>query len=157
MSDFDITIEPPPAFDVSIDAAPEVSLTLGAQQGHQGIPGPAGGQLNAAAGATLNGHRVLAWDATGRLIHASADNLDHLLAIAGLTEASAVEGDQIPIKASGPIEFSGWSWSRGPVLLGLNGQLVQSIVPGALFVQPIGLGDGTRLFIDIQTPYVLGA
>lgn len=157
MSEFDVTIEPPPAFDITLEPPPDFVLQLGAQQGHQGIPGPAGGQINGTAGATLNGHRVLAWDSTGRLVHASADNLDHLLAIAGLTESSAVESEQIPLKTSGPIEFSGWSWSRGPVLLGLNGQLVQSIVPGALFVQPVGLGDGTRLFIDIKTPYALGA
>lgn len=155
MSEFDVTIEPPPAFDITLEPPPDLVLQLGAQQGHQGIPGPAGGQLNVDAGAALNGHRVVAFGGDGRLIHASADNLAHVFAIAGLIEQAAAEGDPLPVRTHGSIEFSGWAWAPGPVFLGLDGQPVQSLPPQALVSLPIGRGDGAHLFINLQPPVVL--
>lgn len=125
--------------------------------GAQGPIGPSGGELTAVAGAALNGHRAVAYAPDGRLVLASCDNPDHLLAVAGLIEVSAAEGETVPLRISGAVTLSGWAWSAGPVLLGLNGQLVQDVPAGAVFVQALGRGDGTRLFVDLQPPYSLGA
>jgi len=155
MSEFDVTLTPPPELNLVLEPPAEFGLQLGAEQGHQGIPGEAGGQLTAVAGATLNGHKAVAYGADGRLVHASADNADHLLALAGILEVSAAAGEPVPVRDSGLVEFSGWAWAPGPVLVGLNGQLVQAIPVGAVYVQAIGRGEGTRLFIDVQSPYSL--
>jgi len=48
------------------------------------------------------------------------------------------------------IEFSGWSWSAGPVWYGTAGQLTQTQPAG--YPRVIGRGDGARLFLDFQPP-----
>ncbi len=105
----------------------------------------------------MNGHRAVAWAASGTLVQASCDNIDHILAVSGVTEVSAATGEEFQFRSSGTIEFSGWNWLPGPVLVGLNGQLVQTLPPGAVFVQAVGRGDGQRLFLSIQPPTELSA
>lgn len=145
MSDFDITIIPPPPID----------LVLGAQQGHQGPPGPAGADLTAIAAAVLNGHKAVAYQADGRIVHASCDNLGHMLTVVGVITAAAGPDEQVAVKASDVIEFTGWAWVPGPVLLGIDGALTQTLPPGALFAQTVGRGAGTRLFVSLQPPILI--
>lgn len=161
MPDITTVIEQPAQITTALQFSSPISTTLVNGQGPSGPPGvqgqPGSAVQSGSAGASLNGHRALAWASAGTLVHASCDNIDHILAVSGVTEVSAVPGEEFQFRSSGTIEFSGWNWQPGPVLVGLNGQLVQVVPPGAVFVQAVGRGDGQRLFLSIQPPTELSA
>jgi hypothetical protein len=139
-----------------LDDAPQLQVTAGQTltlniAADQGPAGPPGGQITATAGATLNGHRAVAYGSDGRLVHADAGELDHVFAFAGVITEAAVEGESLAVHGPGEaIEFSGWSWSAGPVWYGVTGQLTQTQPAG--YPRVIGRGDGSRLFLDFQPP-----
>ncbi len=162
IADIIVTIDATPPVSITFDGGTQPTIVVEEQPavvvalpGTQGLPGPigpAGGQLNAEAGGTLNGHRAVAVASDGRLQHASADNPDHALAVLGIIEQAVVIGETVPVRSNDVIEFSGWAWAPGPVLLGLDGQLTQTLPPSAVFEQTIGRGNGTRLLVDLQPP-----
>lgn len=131
--------------------APQITTLISA--GQRGEPGPAGvASLTATAATPLAGHKVVALTKDG-FMHASADNINHILAVVGLTESSFSQGSAATAKSSGNISLVGWNWSPGPVLLGLDGALTQTIPPTAEFVQAVGFGDGDTITINILQPY----
>lgn len=142
---------------LQVAAGQTIAVALAGEQGPAGPPGEAGGALALPAATTLHGHRAIAVDAAGRAVHADAATLSHALATVGITEQSAVEGDTIQITSTGPITHSGWSWTPGPVLLGLDGVLTQTRPAGALYALPVGWGDGDTLTVRISSPIYIGA
>ena len=132
-----------------------VTLLEVAQQGPPGPIGLPGNARSAVAAAPLSGHRAVAYQPDGRVVHASADNPDHMLALAGVITESASEGETVRVYDAGTVQLDGWAWTPGPVLLGLNGALVQAIPATAAFVRALGHGSGDRIALDIQTPYAI--
>ncbi len=122
-----------------------VTVTLGP---YIEVASGGGGGLTGLAGETINGHRVVAWAADGTLVHAQPANI---FAIAGLTTAAASIGGVVTAANDGAVTFSGWAWTAGPVFLGADGTLTQTL-PASGYAVVIGRGDGTRLFINLQPP-----
>lgn len=141
----DALLAPESAVRVSFADA-TLTVTLGPYIEVAGAGG--GGGLTGLAGETINGHRVVAWAADGTLVHAQPANV---FAIAGLTTASASIGGVVTAANDGAVTFAGWSWTAGPVFLGADGTLTQTL-PATGFAVVIGRGDGTRLFINLQPP-----
>lgn len=139
----DALLSPESAISVNF-AADAVTVTLGPYIEVTG----GGSGLSGIAGATINGHRVVAWQADGTLAHAQPSNL---FAIAGLTTSAASTGALVVPLSEGAVTFSGWSWTAGPVFLGADGTLTQTL-PSTGWAVVIGRGDGTRLFINVQPP-----
>jgi hypothetical protein len=88
----------------------------------------------------------------GGIVPASASNLSHAGAVAGVAITSGTAGASIRVLTSGIIDDLSWAWTMGaPVFLGANGQLTQTVDMGAEFTQQIGVpAETTRLIIRIQ-------
>lgn len=132
-----------------VTVSPENVTKVASGQGPSGPAGPPGSDLTGIAGVTLNGHRAVAWESS-QLVHANCSDPAHLFSIAGVIEFATVAGESVPVKSSGVVEYSGWSWVSGPVWYGVDGELTQTQPDG--YPRVIGRGDGQRLFIDIQPP-----
>lgn len=86
----------------------------------------------------LSGSRVVRLaSAPGHVVYARPPE-QQALAPLGVTVTAAVSGNTVMVCTSGELRDSGWSWTAGPVLLGPNGTLTQSIPPGATHVVTIG-------------------
>lgn len=140
---------------IEVDTDVEV-LEAAAQgpRGPQGIPGPAGGATTVTVGATpISGHCAVALDAGGLLVYADCTNPAHLGAVVGVVDSAYPAGDMAVVRASLPLEHAGWTWTPGPVFVGIAGALTQTAPPDAVFIQVIGRAvSATRVLIDIQPP-----
>lgn len=129
-----------------------------AEQGPPGPPGPAGAPggalLVVTAGATLSGHMAVAYDSTGALVPASADDAAQLLRLVGITTGAVGAGLPATVQRQDVLDHAGWAFTPGqPVYLGLAGALVQAVPPGAAFIQVLGLAlTPTRLLVGLQPP-----
>lgn len=150
-------VQPAPVITSTVSPAPTMSSTMAVGQGPAGPRGEPGGALALEAGATLHGHRAIAINADGLGVHADAGTLAHALSTVGITEQAATTGDTFQVTSTGSIVHSGWTWTPGPVLLGLDGVLTQTLPPGALFALQVGWGDGDTLAVRFSTPIHLGA
>lgn len=126
-------------------------------QGTQGEPGAGGDQIIDAriAANTLGGHRIVRVVA-GEVDYASADDLEHMDDVLGLTLAAAAQGASVQVLREGSITEPSWSWSPGePLFLGINGLITQT--PGAnAFDLPVGYAEtATTAYITIGTPIEL--
>lgn len=139
---------------------PEEIIVTEAVQGPpgiQGIPGPAGGATTVMVGATpISGHTAVALDSGGLLIYADCTNPAHIGAVQGVVGNAYSPGDLAVVQTDFELVHAGWSFAPGPVLAGLSGALVQTLPPGALFVQVVGFALApTRIRVDVQPPIVL--
>ena len=126
-------------------------------RGRQGPPGPAGGETTVKVGPqAISGHSVVACDAAGELVAADATNPAHRNAVLGMVADAYSPGDDAVVQTGYVLEHSGWTWTTGPVLVGLAGQLAQAPPAGALFAQVIGQAlSPTRVLIDVHPPITL--
>lgn len=147
---------PAPVIGAVVQPAQEVQVSTAGAQGPAGPPGPAGGAIVAPAGTLIHGHTALAVAQDGTLVPASADVLEHATTCVGVTEQAAVAGDIITAYSADSIEYPGWAWADGPVLLGLNGALTQTLPSGAKFALRIGWGSGTHLAVRVGGPIFTG-
>jgi hypothetical protein len=108
------------------------------------------------AGGSIGGNRAVLLDETGRLAHASADDITHANKIVGVTTQSGVEGGSITVRPAGVIEDSGWSFAPGSTIyLGLDGVLTTSPPPSGAFTQRIGyVSSPTKVVINIADAIV---
>jgi len=130
----------------------EVEIIEVAQQGPQGIqgiPGPAGGStIQVVAGETLSGHRAI------RLSHGlaytcDAANLAHAGTGIGVSTGAALIGETVNVQTLGTLNEPSWTWNDGPIYVGNNGQLTQSIT--GLFMQQMGVAtNATAMNINPQ-------
>lgn len=134
-------------------------IVLTAERGAPGPVGPAGGSaLTRTAATTLSGHRMVYAVDSASVATASAGDLAHFSQALGLTLGAATAGSDINIQRSGQVAYEGWSFTPGPVLLGLDGALVQTLAPGSLYSLIIGFAvDATTLYLDIGSPIILEA
>jgi len=119
--------------------------------GPPGPPGPAGGYAVGTASATLSGHRVVTASPDGTWRYASNDNLADLMAPLWITTGAIGAGEQGEAVIVGPIIEPSWSWTPGPVYLGVDGLLTQipPLAPAAIFLAQVGFAtSATVLFVD---------
>lgn len=127
--------------------------------GRDGAPGPAGSSVvTAQAAVAISGHIAAAYRADGRIEPASADNVHHVMRVAGITIGAVSEGDYVEVKRNETLEHAGWTWAPNePIYLGLGGALVQELPPSAIVSQVLGVAlTPTRILIDVQPPVVMG-
>lgn len=148
MSGEQILVEVPGATEI-------IEIAAQGPAGPQGPPGSSGDTY--AAAVALGGHRVVALDSAGEAEYASATQVADQLRVAGVTTNAADAGDPVTVQRAGLMVDAGWAWVAGtPVLLGLDGHLVQALPPGALWLQTIGLAlSPTRVLLDLQPPILL--
>lgn len=105
--------------------------------GPTGLTGPPGGtEVVATAVGPLSGHRVVR-AVEGGTSYASNDQAADADAILGITLEAADSGAPIRIAASGPMTDPSWSFTPGPVFVGVGGLLVQPAPSGAAFIRQI--------------------
>lgn len=132
-----------------------VSVVTAALQGPPGPTGPAGSgsslSITRAAGQDLSGHRAVRV-AGEEAFYASADTQVHAGRVVGITTGAALTGADATIQVGGEMTELSWSWSDGPIFLGLDGQLTQT-PPTAGFVQQVATAiTSTRILIDVRPP-----
>lgn len=132
-----------------------------------GIPGPPGPPGSGAAtqvtatgtaGEALGGHRVVTRDAGGAFVYASSDNPAHAGLPLYLTTSAALAGAAVTVVAEGEVVEGSWSWTPGPLYLGVGGLLTQTppTSPASAFLAQVGYaGTATRVYVDRETSVVL--
>lgn len=142
---------------VLVEQVEEIEILAVAEQGppgRQGQPGPPGGATTVKVGPLpISGHSVVACDSAGELVAADATTPAHRGAVLGVVADAYSPGDDAVVQTGYVLEHAGWTWTPGPVLVGLAGQLAQAPPAGALFAQVIGQAlSSTRVLIDINPP-----
>lgn len=157
-----VIVVPVPTQPVSVvvPIANPVAVMAPAAQGLPGKTGPigpSGGSTFARVAAdALSGHRWVYEVDAERVAYASCDDLANFSTTLGLTLNAAGAGDQVNVTRREQVTHEGWSWARGPVFLGLNGQLTQRLPAGAQFSLVVGFSpEPTVLFVDIGIPFLL--
>jgi hypothetical protein len=108
-------------------------------------------RATAIAAVNLSGHRVVTQRADGKLEYASNDSLSYLASPLWITTGSTVTGALAEALMYGTLIEPTWSWTPGPVYLGINGALTQTppAAPGALFLAQVGVAtSATAVFVD---------
>jgi hypothetical protein len=107
--------------------------------------------LSLNAGEALSALRAVTSDANGDAVYASNDTLANAQVI-GITETAASSGAAVAIRTSGLMTDSNWSWTKGTIYLGTNGQLTQTAPSGGAFVVHVARAlTATTIQIDIDT------
>jgi hypothetical protein len=156
----DVRVAPPvlPAVRVAPPAPTTVTvLPVVGPTGPQGIPGDTG-VVTLPAGGTLSGHRLVTRQPDGSLAYADNATVAHVHVPLWLTLGAAVSGAQVNVQAAGIVTEPSWSWPPGPLYLGTNGQLTQTVPtsPGAAFSVQVGYAtSATSIVLDRQPSLVL--
>ncbi|MDR3352772.1 MAG: hypothetical protein LBO00_07230 [Zoogloeaceae bacterium] len=130
--------------------------------GIQGLPGPPGppGQPGAAAsvrtaGATLSALVGVWEDADGTVWALDAADALHINLFVGVTTTAANAGGEIHVQNSGPLNAPGLSLTPGPVWLGADGTLTQT-VPASGYSLYLGAAvSPSRLVLSPAVPFQL--
>lgn len=122
-----------------------------------GPPGPPGDAATArvsitgTAAITLSGHAAVHRNPDGTFEYASATAPEHIAAPIGVTTGAVSAGGDATVVMLGEITESSWSWTPGPVFLGVGGGLVQTLPSGAEFLAVIGTAvSPTTLYVNRQ-------
>ncbi|GAA5785661.1 hypothetical protein [Chitiniphilus shinanonensis] len=129
--------------------------------GRQGPPGPAGpiGPAGGSAftrrrGETLSALRVV-YEQAGEVFALDYRDAAHIGQLLGLTLTAGDAGSEVDVQRSGAIDDAGWSWTPGPVWLGVAGALTQ-VPPADGFDVLVGAAvSATRLILDVSDPISL--
>lgn len=122
-------------------------------EGPQGPIGPAGSEYTVyTAGMVLGGHKVVS--ASGG-VAVYADSTSDLLAnsVLGLTLQAAVEGAEVQVQFSGPVEDPSFTWTPGLSLwLGASGAMTHVRPPSGWLVRMGFAETAKRIFLRIEEP-----
>jgi hypothetical protein len=137
---------------------PQLILTLAPFfKGERGPPG--GTKVDAFAGASIGGHRVVILEG-GSASYATNENLQHGMKVLGLTENAAEPGGTLSVVRSGRLSEASWDFDvTKPVFLGVNGLLTQTAptYPSAAFSLIVGFPtSATEIFVSLREPLTLG-
>lgn len=94
--------------------------------GPAGPVGPVGGIATRIAGENIGGHRAVTVGADGKAYLASPVEAQ-AQAVFGVTTGAAVTGASVTIQCAGVLSEASWSWTPGPVWLGTDGVLTQTV------------------------------
>ena len=123
----------------------------------QGLPGPAGtGTVFYATGdQAIGGHRVVRATTTG-VDYADQSVESHQGKVVGITASAFAAGELVKVYTAGEVIESTWTWTPGPVYLGTNGLLTQT-VPTSGFIQQVGVAhEPTKLVVQLLSSIKLG-
>jgi hypothetical protein len=108
--------------------------------------------LSPVAAQALSGERVVKTLVDGRVDYASVDRVGDAGFVVGVTQEAIAAGSSGLVQPVGEMQSDTWSWTPGPIYLGLNGAIVQTPPAGA-FVQRIGTAIAAdRIMVFLQTP-----
>lgn len=146
MSNFAIVVKEPQTLYVKM---------FEGQRGPEGPAGPSGsssGTITVNAGQDLSGHRIVSM-MSGAAVYASADDIDTVVNVIGMTTGAALSGTDAEVLPSGELTETSWAWDTdSPVFLGNNGSLTQTVPTSGVMLQ-IGVPTAaTKLLIDIKMP-----
>lgn len=106
----------------SVGAAERTALQIAGITRAAAIQAAFAASFAGVAGATVNGHRALMPDTTGRLVHAQPAEATY--AFAGISTGSATVGAEVRAVVAGPITEPSWSWTPlAPLYVGASGTL----------------------------------
>jgi len=112
---------------------------------------PISDDVSLTAGVSLSALRAVTSNSNGEAVYASNDTLANAQVI-GITSNAASAGAGVTIKTSGILTDASWSWTKGTVYLGTNGQLTQTTPSGGAYIVHIGRAlTATTLQIDVDT------
>lgn len=108
----------------------------------------------ALAGEAISAKRAIkVFNGSAYLADASISGDEDL--VVGITLGAANAGSNVTYQFGSTIQDNSWTWVEGPVYLGTNGQLTQSL-SGLAFMQQIGVAlSATELLIDIEQAIIL--
>ncbi len=110
--------------------------------------------VEATAGASLGGHRVVAIIG-GVAVYADKDTPSHRGAVRGITTQAVSNGGTTRVQVLGPMVEPSFAFAAGPVYVGSNGSLTQT-VPTTGFLQQVAYAEtATNIFVDPQPPVKL--
>lgn len=151
-----VIVEVAPAESVVIESRETVILTL-AEQGPPGIQGPRGfsgvATFEVEAGEDISALRAIRL-VNGKAFYCDGNDPTQLGECVGMSLTASLTGGEITVLSIGQAVDLGWSWPTGAVYIGGNGVL--SSVPGTAFVQEIGQGSGTTLFVNLKSAILRG-
>lgn len=120
-------------------------------EGRPGPPGPSadGATLTFKVDTPMSGHRCVRMD--GDVLRTvSVDDVTHADTCFALTIGGGAAGTYVEVQSGGVVEEPGWSWRPGPVFVGLDGVLTQTLIRGT-FEQRVGTAVGpTRMLLVIE-------
>lgn len=137
-----------------------VVVVASGEQGPAGAPGPigptGGSALSYVAATPIGGHRVVALNASAKVIYADNTQMGQFGAVLGISLGAANADASVDILRMGEIEEPSWSWLLGqPVFLGTNGLLTQT-PPTTGFSLVVGFPVApTRLFVSFREPVII--
>lgn len=113
--------------------------------------------LTRVASGALSGHRLVVPTTGASVEYADNATVTHRGAPLWLTLGAAASGAAVQVLANGLVTESSWSWTRGPLHLGTNGQLTQAAPTApALFLAVVGFATSpTTAVIDPRPPIAL--
>lgn len=119
-----------------------------AAPGVQGRPGADGGvTVTLTAGATLGGHRLVTKQADGTAVY--ADNATVGSVPLWLTLGAASLGAQVDAQATGVVDEPSWTWTPGPLYLGVAGALTQTLPTAPAYLVQVGYATSpTSIVLD---------
>lgn len=147
---FTLRLEPPPVvFSLYGPDGELLHLTPPAQSDQLvGFVGPVfRPAFSRTAGEALGGHRAVKLDSDGKAYYVSPSDAD-VDAIVGVTSGASSQDTPVNIVLNGEMTENSWTWTPGPVWLGANGVLTQT-VPTSGAVVRVGTALGaTTMFVE---------
>lgn len=109
------------------------------------------------AGQDVLAYTVITTNLSGQAVPASADNLNHINRIIGVSQTSATTGQTTSVRKTGVLTNQGWNFTPNQLLyLGLNGDIVTNPNLGA-FSTYIGYAlTANKILINIGRSIVRG-
>lgn len=135
---------------VSVDESPNYNFVINSIP-TSGIGGGGGSIEKYRTSENLLAFKLVKIDNTGNLVYCSADNINDINKIIGLTLKSSTPGSNVDVQLIGRLENENWNFQIGQDLyLGLNGDITLSPFIG-VFLQRIGYAiSPTEIFIKID-------
>ena len=115
-----------------------------------GLVPTGGASITLTAGTNLSALRAITTDGSGNAIYASNASAS-LAVVVGISTTATSTGGQVTIATDGIITDAGWNWTKGPVFLGTNGLLTQTVPSGGAVIVHIGRAIApTQIIIDVD-------
>ena len=112
---------------------------------------PAAIDTTLVASTSLSALRCITTDGSGLAKYATPDTLANAVVI-GISTTAANTGENITVKTTGQITDANWTWTKGAIYLGSNGNLTQTAPTGGSIVVHVAKAiTATTIIIDIDT------
>lgn len=137
---------------------PEIEVvTVGEQgaPGRQGIPGPAGGSAFQRVAGQATSALVAVYEIDGAVYALDYRDALHADLLVGITLTAADSGAPINLQSAGPLDDASWSWTPGPVWVGVDGRLTQTPPDEGIDLLIGAAVSATRIQLNLHRPITL--